>query len=87
MEDMIKYLRKDTEDLENNQQEIGMQCSLRGFPMKALDRACVSDNKHTVHERIINQNFMSHCCKFQKERNEKIHGKDTQRKRVIEWKK
>ena len=51
---MIKYLRGDTEDLETNQQAIGMKCLFRGFSTKAWNRADFSDKKCAACDRIVN---------------------------------
>ena len=45
---MSKCLRKDTEDLETNQQGIGMRHVFRGFSIKAWKGLDFSKNKYTV---------------------------------------
>ena len=77
-------MREDTEDLENNQQVIGMKHLFRGFSIKAWNGVDFSNNKCTAHNRIVHQHCMSYYCEFWKDRNEKLYDKDTQRKRIIE---
>ena len=49
--------------------------------MKAWNGIDFSDDKHTEHNVIVNQNFMNHYCLFWKDRNEKRYDKDVQRKK------
>ena len=64
-----------------------MKCLFRGFSIKAWSRTDFSDNKCTAYNRIVNRNCMHYYCKFWKDRNEKLHDEDVQRKRMIEWQK
>ena len=39
------------------------------FSIKAWNRADFSDNKHTAHNRIVNQHCMNYYCECWKDRN------------------
>ena len=64
IEDIRKYLIEDTEDLETNQQIIGMSFFISGFSMESCDKTCFSDNKHIAYGRIVNKHCTNYCCKF-----------------------
>ena len=86
-EDISKYLREETEDLQTNKQVIRMKCLFRGFTIKDWNGVDFSENEHEVCNRIVNQHWIIHYCKCWKDRNEKLHCKDIQGKRIIEWQK
>ena len=77
-------MREDLDDFETNQQVIGMKYLFRGFSIKAWKRTNVDENKHTTCNRIVNQHCMNYYYKCWKDRNEKLHDKELQKKRLIE---
>ena len=77
-------MRDDADDYETNQQIIGMKHLFRGFSVKAWKGAQDDKKNYTNLNRIVNQHCMACYCKFLKDRNEKLHDEDKQRKRVIE---
>ena len=85
IEDIRKFMRDDVDDYETNQQIIGMKHLFRGFSVKAWKGAQDDKKNYTNLTRIVNQHCMAYYCKCWKDRNEKLHDEDTQRKRVIEW--
>ena len=55
------------------------------FSIKAWKGIDFDGNKHTTYNAIVNQNYINYYCKYWKDKNEKLHDEDVQRKRVIEW--
>ena len=61
------------------------QALFRRFSIKAWKGSAFKDNKHAVYNRTVNQHCVSYYCKRWKDRNEKLHDEEVQRKRVIEF--
>ena len=87
IEDIRKFMRDEVDNYNTNQQIIGMKHLFRGFSVKAWKGAQFNNNKYTNLNRILNQHCMEYYCKCWKDRNEKLHDEETQRSRVIEWRK
>ena len=87
VENIRKYLREEVEDLETNQQEIGVRHVFRSFSINSRNGTDFSENKHTAYNIIVNKHCMDYYCKFWKDVNETLYDKDVQRKRIIEWQK
>ena len=70
IEDARKYLREDTEDLESNQQAIGMKHLFRGVSIKAWNELDFGDNKHIAYNKKVNQHCINYNYKYWEDRNE-----------------
>ena len=73
IEDMGKFMREDSEDLEKNHLVIGMKHLLRGFSIKAWKGTNFSGNKCKIYKRIVNQHCMNYYCKYCQDINETLH--------------
>ena len=85
IEDIWKFTREGTEDLETNQQAIGIKQLFRGFSIIAWKGTDFNGNKYITYNRIVNQHCMNYYWKCWKDMNEKLHDEEVKRKRFIEW--
>ena len=65
-------MREETEDIETNQQVIGLKYLFQRFSIKAWSGTCFRDNNHTAYNIIVNNHCMNYYCKCWKDRNKKI---------------
>ena len=73
-------MRDDEDGCEKNQQMIGMKQLFRCFSAKAWKGSQDNKKNCTNLNRIVNQHCMACYCKCWKDRKEKLHDEETQKK-------